>query len=35
MPEVPIEVVGGPSSVSILALQASVCAKGETLSGRF
>lgn len=35
MPEVPIEVVGGPSSVSILTLQASLCSKGNSLSGRF
>lgn len=35
MPDVPIQVVGGPSSVGILALQASVCAKGDSLSGRF
>jgi 16S rRNA (cytidine1402-2'-O)-methyltransferase len=35
MPDVPIEVIGGPSSVSILTLQASVCAKGQALSGRF
>ena len=35
MPDVPIEVVGGPSSVGILALQASLCSKGNSLSGRF
>ena len=35
MPSVPIEVIGGPCSVSILALQASVCAKSESLTGRF
>jgi 16S rRNA (cytidine1402-2'-O)-methyltransferase len=35
MPDVPIEVVGGPSSVGVLALQASVCAQGPHLSGRF
>jgi 16S rRNA C1402 (ribose-2'-O) methylase RsmI len=35
MPDVAIEVVGGPSSVGILALQAALCAKGEGLSGRF
>lgn len=35
MPSVPIEVIGGPSSVSILAAQASVCSKGNSLSGRF
>ena len=35
MPEVPVEVVGGPSSVAILTLQASVCSKGQSLSGRF
>ena len=35
MPDVPVEVVGGPSSVGVLALQASICARGNTLSGRF
>ena len=35
MPDVPIEVVGGPSSVAILTLQASLCSKGNNLSGRF
>lgn len=35
MPDAQIEVVGGPSSVGILALQASVCSRGQSLSGRF
>ena len=35
MPDVPVEVVGGPSSVGILTLQASMCSKGDSLSGRF
>jgi hypothetical protein len=32
---VPIEVVGGPSSVGIMTLQAALCSKGKELSGRF
>ena len=35
MPDVPIEVVGGPSSAGVLTLQASLCSKGDSLSGRF
>lgn len=35
MPGLPIEVVGGPSSVGILTLQASLCSQGNSLSGRF
>jgi 16S rRNA C1402 (ribose-2'-O) methylase RsmI len=35
MPAVPIEVVGGPSSVGIMALQAALSAEGDGLSGRF
>ena len=35
MPEVPIEVIGGPSSVGIMTLQASLCSKKNSLSGRF
>lgn len=35
MPEVPIEVIGGPSSVGIMTLQASLCSTNSSLSGRF
>ena len=35
MPEVPIKVVGGPSAIGIMLLQASIFAKGSGLSGRF
>lgn len=35
MPDVPVQVISGPSSVSILTIQASLSAKGNSLSGRF
>jgi 16S rRNA C1402 (ribose-2'-O) methylase RsmI len=35
MPDVPVEVVGGPSSVGVMALQASLGAESDGLSGRF
>lgn len=35
MPDVPIEVIAGPSSVGIMVLQAAISAKDNTLSGRF
>jgi 16S rRNA C1402 (ribose-2'-O) methylase RsmI len=35
MPQLPVEVVGGPSSVGVMALQAAVGTRGEGLSGRF
>ena len=35
MSDVPVEVVGGPSSAGIMVLQASLAGKGGRLSGRF
>ena len=35
MPDVPIQVIGGPSSVGVLALQASITATSNSSSGRF
>ena len=35
LPTVPIEVIGGPSSVDIMLNLAKVTAKGKTLTGRF
>lgn len=35
MPLVPIRVIGGPCSVAIMIEQASMCAEGSSLSGRF
>lgn len=35
MPEVSIEVVGGPSSVGIMTQQAAMCSWNGSLSGRF
>jgi hypothetical protein len=36
MPDVPIEVIGGPSSVGVMTIFASICSKnGHRLSGRF
>lgn len=35
MPLVPIEVIGGPSSVGVMTLQAALGCEGDGLSGRF
>ena len=35
MPQVPIEIVGGPSSVQIMIQEASVSSRSGELSGRF
>jgi 16S rRNA (cytidine1402-2'-O)-methyltransferase len=35
MPLLPVEVIGGPSSVGVMALQATLSSQGDGLSGRF
>lgn len=35
MPDVPIEVIGGPSAIDIMLTLASSTANSESLSGRF